>query len=95
VIAGVFDVIPCMGLIVSVAPAIIIALFTADILLSLGKIFLVFIRRAAPGRLVHRRPRSSSKPWDRIPSGLSWRFPWPGTSSGSWVCSLPFPWPSS
>ncbi len=43
VIAGVFNVIPYMGLIVSVIPAIIIALFTANILLSLGKVFLVFI----------------------------------------------------
>ena len=43
VIAGVFNVIPYMGLIVSVIPAIVIALFTANILLSLGKVFLVFI----------------------------------------------------
>ncbi|HEX8273516.1 MAG TPA: AI-2E family transporter [Longimicrobiaceae bacterium] len=43
VVAGVFNVIPYMGLIVSLIPAVIIALFTANILLSLGKVFLVFI----------------------------------------------------
>lgn len=42
VVAGVFNVVPYLGLIVSLIPALIIALFTGSFLLSLGKIALVF-----------------------------------------------------
>lgn len=42
VVAGVFNVIPYMGLVVSLIPALVIALFSGSILLSLGKIALVF-----------------------------------------------------
>jgi predicted PurR-regulated permease PerM len=41
-VAGVFNVIPYMGLVASLIPALFIALFTGNILLSLGKIALVF-----------------------------------------------------
>lgn len=42
VVAGVFNVVPYLGLIVSLVPALIIALFSGSFLLSLGKIALVF-----------------------------------------------------
>lgn len=42
VVAGVFNVVPYLGLIVSLIPALIIALFTGSFLLSLGKIAVVF-----------------------------------------------------
>jgi predicted PurR-regulated permease PerM len=42
VVAGVFNVIPYMGLVASLIPALVIALFSGSILLSLGKIALVF-----------------------------------------------------
>lgn len=42
VIAGVFNVVPYMGLVVSLIPALVIALFSGAVLLSLGKIALVF-----------------------------------------------------
>lgn len=42
VVAGVFNVVPYLGLIVSLFPALIIALFSGSVLLSLGKIALVF-----------------------------------------------------
>lgn len=42
VVAGVFNVVPYLGLIVSLVPAVIIALFSGSVLLSLGKIALVF-----------------------------------------------------
>ncbi len=42
VVAGVFNVIPYMGLVASLIPAVIIALFSGSVLLSLGKIALVF-----------------------------------------------------
>jgi predicted PurR-regulated permease PerM len=41
-VAGVFNVIPYMGLVASLIPALFIAFFTGDPLLSLGKIALVF-----------------------------------------------------
>lgn len=42
VVAGVFNIVPYLGLIVSLFPALIIALFSGSVLLSLGKILLVF-----------------------------------------------------
>jgi predicted PurR-regulated permease PerM len=42
VVAGVFNVIPYMGLVASLVPALVIALFSGSVLLSLGKIALVF-----------------------------------------------------
>lgn len=42
VVAGVFNVIPYMGLVASLVPALLIALFSGDVLLSLGKIGVVF-----------------------------------------------------
>lgn len=42
VVAGVFNIVPYLGLIVSLFPALIIALFSGAVLLSLGKIALVF-----------------------------------------------------
>lgn len=42
VVAGVFNIVPYLGLIVSLFPALIIALFSGSVLLSLGKIALVF-----------------------------------------------------
>ncbi|HEV2147907.1 MAG TPA: AI-2E family transporter [Longimicrobiaceae bacterium] len=42
VVAGVFNVIPYMGLVASLIPALIIALFSGSVLLGLGKIALVF-----------------------------------------------------
>lgn len=42
VVAGVFNIVPYLGLIVSLFPALIIALFSGSLLLSLGKIALVF-----------------------------------------------------
>ena len=41
-VAGIFNVVPYLGLIVSLIPALVIALFSGAILLSLGKIALVF-----------------------------------------------------
>ncbi len=43
VIAAVFNLIPYVGLILSVVPAIVIALFTANVLASLGKVLGVFL----------------------------------------------------
>ncbi len=43
VVAGVFNVVPYLGLIASLIPALLIALFSGAILLSLGKIALVFV----------------------------------------------------
>jgi predicted PurR-regulated permease PerM len=42
VTAGVFNVVPYLGLIVSLAPALVIAIFSGSFLLSLGKIALIF-----------------------------------------------------
>lgn len=42
VTAGVFNVVPYLGLIVSLVPALIIAIFSGSFLLSIGKIALVF-----------------------------------------------------
>ena len=42
VVAGVFNIVPYLGLVVSLVPALIIALFSGSVLLSLGKIALVF-----------------------------------------------------
>ena len=42
VTAGVFNVVPYLGLIVSLVPALIIAVFSGSFLLSLGKIALIF-----------------------------------------------------
>lgn len=42
VVAGVFNIVPYLGLIVSLFPALIIALFSGSVFLSLGKIALVF-----------------------------------------------------
>ncbi len=42
VVAGVFNIVPYLGLIVSLIPALLIALFSGAILLSLGKIAAVF-----------------------------------------------------
>lgn len=42
VVAGVFNIVPYLGLIVSLVPALIIALFSGSVLASLGKIALVF-----------------------------------------------------
>lgn len=42
VVAGVFNVVPYLGLVVSLIPALIIALFSGSVLLSLGKIALIF-----------------------------------------------------
>lgn len=42
VIAGVFNLIPYIGLIISVVPAVIVALFTGNILVSLGKVAVVY-----------------------------------------------------
>jgi predicted PurR-regulated permease PerM len=42
VTAGVFNVVPYLGLIVSLLPALVIAVFSGSFLLSLGKIVLVF-----------------------------------------------------
>jgi predicted PurR-regulated permease PerM len=42
VVAGVFNVVPYMGLVASLIPALIIAIFSNDILWSLGKIGIVF-----------------------------------------------------
>lgn len=42
VVAGVFNVVPYLGLIVSLIPALFIALFSGAVLLSLGKLALVF-----------------------------------------------------
>jgi predicted PurR-regulated permease PerM len=42
VVAGIFNIVPYLGLVVSLIPALIIALFSGSILLSLGKIALVF-----------------------------------------------------
>lgn len=42
VVAGVFNVVPYMGLVASLIPALIIAIFSQDILWSLGKIGIVF-----------------------------------------------------
>ena len=42
VVAGVFNIVPYLGLIVSLIPALLIAVFSGAILLSLGKIAVVF-----------------------------------------------------
>lgn len=42
VVAGVFNVVPYLGLVVSLLPAVVIALFSGDPLLAFGKIALVF-----------------------------------------------------
>jgi predicted PurR-regulated permease PerM len=42
VVAGVFNIVPYLGLIVSLVPALIIAVFSGAVLASLGKILLVF-----------------------------------------------------
>lgn len=42
VVAGVFNVVPYLGLIASLVPAVIIALFTGEVLWSFGKIAIVF-----------------------------------------------------
>ena len=42
VVAGVFNVVPYMGLVASLVPALIIAIFSNDVLWSLGKIGIVF-----------------------------------------------------
>lgn len=42
VVAGVFNVVPYLGLVVSLIPALVIAFFSGSVLLSLGKIALVF-----------------------------------------------------
>lgn len=41
-VAGIFNVVPYMGLVVSLIPALAIALFSGEVLLSLGKIAAVF-----------------------------------------------------
>jgi len=43
VVAGVFNLVPYLGLIVSLIPAVIIALLSGSILASLGKVALVFV----------------------------------------------------
>lgn len=42
VMAAVFNVIPYLGLVLTLIPALVVALFTANVLLSLGKVVLVF-----------------------------------------------------
>lgn len=56
VMAGVFNIIPYLGLVLTLIPALVVALFTGDVLVSVGKVVLVFaVVQALDGAVVGPR----------------------------------------